>query len=163
MNHTHILIAACLATFCGYSTAIAENVYIYSGSDQNPVEVKILNDVKNISFSETAITLTTANGEETPVALSDFDFFTFDKKETSGVTNITNVSHISVYTTGNILTVKSAMPIEKVEVYSTQATKLLDKSPRGTEFTAELAIPQGTYLVKVTTIDREEIHKIIKR
>lgn len=161
MKHKNIYLAACLALLSG-TCAFADDVYVYSGTDTAPVEVKTIANVKKITFSETAITITDADGTETPVAFADFDFFSFDKKSEGSVADIAANNHIAVGVSNGLLSVKSTAPIEKIELYSTQGVKLLDKAPMSAEFTSQLNIADGIYLVKVYSNGTEEVHKIIK-
>lgn len=153
------LMALCI-TGLSSAYASADDVYIYSGEDSNPTEVKVLTNVKKISFSETAITVTTADGTETPVNFTDFDFFSFDEKE--GSVEKVAAGATKVWMADGVLNAESSSPIERVEIYSAQGAKLTDEAPMVAKYSNTLDVAAGIYLVKVTTGGKTEIQKIIK-
>ena len=141
--------------------AFGSDVYVYNGKGTNPI--KLMQDVKKITFTENAMTVIATEAEET-VNFADFTHFTFSPEKEGAVAELQADGTVKVFTVGNILTVKAAQPIANVTVYSMQGSKLMELQPMQSEVSQSIENCQaGIYLVKVVAGSNESVYKIIKR
>lgn len=153
-----ILAGLCLSFVSGM--AFGSDIYVYNEAGTDPI--KLIKDVKKLTFTETSMTVTTSETEET-VNFVDFSHFTFQPEKEGAVTELQSDGEVKVFAVGNTLVVKSTQTVTDVAVWSMQGSKLIEMQPMQNEADCFIDIPAGIYLVKVVAGNKESVHKIIKR
>lgn len=139
-----------------------KNVYIYNKKSDKPVNT--FTNVRKITFTENTMNITESNDKTSEIPLSDFDLFTFIEKVISSVEMPSKSNTIVYIDTNNILSIKTDNTIDSVEIFSVNGSKILSSIPVSRTFTYSLAsYPDGLYIVKTSTGEKQECHKIIKK
>ena len=144
-----------LLAMCLYANA--RDIYVYNGTNA----VKAINDVNKITFSNGKMNVELQNGTIVPVNLSDFNNFSFFKRNYPDAINTIVSGSASCGFDGKTLTVRHA---QCVNVLSLQGVQLIHHPFLGNEARISLDnLPAGLYLVEIIANDKTYTHKILKK
>ncbi|MBP3774966.1 MAG: T9SS type A sorting domain-containing protein [Bacteroidaceae bacterium] len=151
------VVAAMLLVACALP-ANANDIYVYKGTDTNPV-AELLN-AERITFDANGMNVRLADGTVQTAAFADFDHFTFYKKEILGIQSLNAGAQDGVLFDGNRLTLTGA---SQVTVYSALGAQLYQEKLGGNTSTVSLDfLPKGIYIVKAVCNGKVLTRKISK-
>jgi hypothetical protein len=137
----------------GYS----RDIYMYNGTNV----VQTIPNIRKITFSDKTMCVEQSKGTVTSVNLSDFNNFSFFKRNYPDAINTIVSGSASCGFDGKTLTVRHA---QCVNVLSLQGVQLIHHPFLGNEARISLDnLPAGLYLVEIIANDKTYTHKILKK
>lgn len=159
MKQNQLISMLMFAVIC--STALqARDIYVYNGSNIKPIGTS--QNVQKIAFNSNGMSVTTESGTVTTFPITNFDYFTFFQRSTTGIKQ-SQTSFYNITFDGTNVNIKCPKNISKVSVFNASGATVATFSPKTKWASYNFAsLAAGVYLIKVVTDDNVFSQKIIK-
>lgn len=159
MKQNQLISMLMFAALCS-TTLQARDIYVYNGSNIKPVGSS--QNVQKIAFNSNGMSVTTVNGAVTTFLITNFDYFTFFQRSTTGIKQ-SQSSFYNIFFDGTNINIKCLKNIDKISIFNASGTAISTFSPKTKSVSYNLtSLPSGVYLIKAVTDDNVFSQKIIK-